>query len=147
MDDLSISETLLSRYCLADHVRWWISPDEPIEYINPIREILTRIGEVDLWSHDGALLPSLACDIEPFDLEKRTRAIVDLLADPGKNEEYIRKMAGELRIKCFSSGRLDLVDIIDSMLKLNIDLEKKKISLARREELKEKMMKHFQGVF
>lgn len=127
----NFSGVLLARYCLDDETRWWISPEEPIEYNLPISEMILYLGEN---------LTALFYDIEPKNLEKRSRAIIDLLSDPGSNEKYIRKMASELQIKCINSGKQNLAAIIGEAMSLISASETRKINLEKREALKRRMI-------
>ena len=111
VDILSIGEVLISRYCLDEACRWFIAPEEPVIYDNPLREMILHLGTGELWGlYEGVSIPSLAVDIDPLNLDKRTRAIIDLIACPGKTEKYILQMASELQIRCINAGRSDLAD-------------------------------------
>jgi len=137
MVDLSISENLLRRYCLSDEVQWWFSVEEPIEYDCPITHT-----DFIIPGSDGSGIV-IYFDVEPANLEKRTRAIVELLEDPGRTEKYIRNMATKLQIKCINAGRRDLSAIISAAKSASISPEEKRSRLARREHLKEKMAEMF----
>lgn len=137
MVDLGISETLLQRYCLSDEVRWWFTVEEPVEYDCPIVQ-----NDFIIPGSDGSELV-IYFDVEPANLEKRTRAIVELLEDPGQTEKYIRNMATKLQIKCINAGRRDLSAVISAAKSRRLGEEEKRVRLARREHLKERMAELF----
>jgi hypothetical protein len=128
----SISEVLIGRYCLNDETRWWITPEDPTDYDFPISEMILYLGEN---------LAAQFYDIQPQNLEKRARAIIELISDPGQNEKYIRKMASELQIKCINAEKQNLATIIGEAMSIITASEVKKINLEKREELKKRMMK------
>ena len=55
-------------------------------------------------------------EIFPGDLEKRTRAIVDLLSNPKSNKKYNTDQAISLGNSCLRANRPDLAQIIQKAL-------------------------------
>jgi hypothetical protein len=130
MDEIGL--TLVARYCLDDATRFWGSVEDPPEHNFPLGEMILYLGEN---------LAAQFYDVEPRNLEKRARAIVELISDPGQNEKYIRKMASELQIKCINSGKQNLAAGIGEAMSLISASETRKINLEKREELKKRMAK------
>jgi hypothetical protein len=130
MDEIGL--TLVARYCLDDATRFWGTVEDPPEHSFPLGEMILYLGEN---------LAAQFYDIQPQNLEKRARAIIELISDPGQNEKYIRKMASELQIKCINAEKQNLATIIGEAMSIITASEVKKINLEKREELKKRMMK------
>ena len=116
----------------------WTIENKPCE--NPLKEMIKHLGSGELWGmYEGVQIPSLACNIEPLNFEKRARSIVELLADPGVSERYIRNMARDLQIRCINEGKSHLSDGIGKALSLSARAGERKLNLDARETLKERM--------